>query len=142
MCKEAIIFHRGFFCRLNAAVSFLLGAMTLQIFLAALLNSQYATQTSIIVSGVVFGASLVYIAFAVNTMLTKIIISDEGIIKKALFGTINMPIRDIKEISLLRKNARKLEITIYMASEKIVEIDAIKYKDSQLLVDFCAKFKG
>jgi len=147
MCREEMgaekeVFHKVFLYRLNAAVSFLLSFITLQMFVGTWLSRDEVPTYALIVSGAMFVLTLVYVVFAVNAMLTRVIVYENGLEQKSLFRSILMPKNKIKKVSILRKDMRKLKITIHLTDEKNVVIDAIRYKDSQPLVDFCAVLKG
>ncbi|MCL2353069.1 MAG: hypothetical protein FWC69_00395 [Defluviitaleaceae bacterium] len=147
MCREEMgeekeVFHKVFLYRLNAAVSFLLSFITLQMFVGTWLSRSEVPTYALVVSGAMFVVALAYVVFAVNAMLTRIIVYENGLEQKSLFRSILMPTNKIKRVSILRKDMRKLKITIYLTDEKNVVIDAIRYKDSQPLVDFCAELKG
>ena len=136
------IIHTVFLYRANVAMAAMLIFINMQIFINVFfVEADQLPPEAPFISGLLLLAAFGYGFWAINSMLTKIIIDDEGLEYKTLLSRRFVAPSEIDKVTFYRKNQKHMKITLFLDKGKPFIINASKFKDNQPLVDFCAQFE-
>ncbi|MCL2234925.1 MAG: hypothetical protein FWB98_00600 [Defluviitaleaceae bacterium] len=124
--------------RINVAMAAILVFINVQIFVGLFMD-EYADFP--IVTLIILSICIIYGFVAVNFMITRIKIFENGLEYRSLFKRRFVSNQDIKHTEFYRKDKLRMRITIHMKQGNPMVINIAKYKDNQPIVDFCADFK-
>jgi len=137
--KETNVIKTVFLRKANVAVAAFLIFLNVQNLVAVLLYDAPLRETLIVCGLVVL--ALVYGLLAVNGYLERIVLYERGFALKSLFTQRFLHNDDIKHVTFLRINMKKMIICITLKNEKQITIRTAKYQDWQPVVDYLQPFK-
>jgi hypothetical protein len=130
-----------FLYRINVALAALLIFINIQILVNVFLEADELPDSAPAVSiSMVLGA-FGYGLWAMNSMLTKITIDNEGLEYKTLLSRRFVAASDVEKVVFRRKNQKHMRITLYRKDNKPFIINATKFKDNEPLIEFCGQFE-
>jgi hypothetical protein len=134
-----------FLYRINVALAALLIFINLQIFINVFfVVAEELPPEAPLVSGLMLLGAFGYGFWAMNSMLTKIIIDDAGLEYRTLLRRRFIAPSSIDKAIFHRKDQKHMKISLYRNdgrnAGKPFVIIASKFKENQPLIDFCKQF--
>ena len=130
-----------FLYRVNMAIAILIVVINVQNFAGAVL-AEDAPQNAVLITGLMLFASLAYGFFALNGILSKIVIYTEGMLISSLIRRNFIASNEIKNVTFQRKDTTRMRINLELFDKKNVVINTAKYKNPDIIIEFCRKFKN
>jgi hypothetical protein len=132
-----------FMYRVNLAIAVILIFINIQMVVAVLVAYD-ATNQDLVRSSALLALVFLYGVWAFNGMIKRFIVHSDALEYRSLFRNRIIYADEVKKVSFVRKDAKRLRITLFFdenkSKSKPVVINAAAYKDNKPLVDFCAKF--